>query len=476
MGLLNHKEYQKNLRVIKEIISKQSIVQSLVHNQQMPQKDLLENLLHRQQAVELQSRLAHLHNADMAHLLEALPVEERLYIWQVLPAEKSAQILMELSDPVLSMLLDSLNDQQISAILAHLDADDLAYTGDWFPRHLLEKQLQNMTDADRDWIKDAQGYDASMTGYLMTKECLLIEQDKNVDEVIAYIRGEEKLPAQTDKIFVTDKRGHLNGILPLDRLLLHQGNTIIRDIMIENFISFSPYDDSSQAAKAFERYNLVSAPVINERGRVLGRITVDVIMDYLRDSNTDDVLNMAGFKTDEDLFAPVLFSVKNRGLWLIINLLAAFLISRVIGLFETTLSEMVSLAILMPVVAAVGGNIGNQTASLIIRAITLEQINNENQFHLARKEILVNSINGCLLGLIVALFSYLFYQNISLSMVIGAAMFINLIAASIIGFMVPILLQKFNYDPAMGSSIITTAAADSMGFVIFLGLASIFLI
>jgi magnesium transporter len=250
----------------------------------------------------------------------------------------------------------------------------------------------------------------------------------------------------------------------------------VADVMMTKVVRFAPDDDASDASMAFERYDLVSAPVINARGKLLGRLTVDVVMDYLREVAGDDVLNMAGVEKPEDLFSPLMDSVKNRALWLVVNLITAFFASRVIGAFEHTIAQLVALAALMPIIASVGGNTGNQTSALIIRAISKGQITDENTKHLFHKEISVSAINGLMLGIAAGLFALVFYRDVALALVIYVAMQLTLVVAAVLGMIVPVLINKAGRDPALGSSVLLTAATDSVGFFIFLGLAALFLV
>jgi magnesium transporter len=246
--------------------------------------------------------------------------------------------------------------------------------------------------------------------------------------------------------------------------------------MARDVVKFSPDDDGNKVAQAFERYDLVSAPVINERGKLIGRLTVDIVMDYLREETTEDVLGMVGLNREEDTFASIWHSARNRGFWLFINLLSMFFVSRVIGTFEHAIAQLVALAALMPIVASVGGNIGNQTAALMIRGMSLGQITPEIMPHLIRKELGVSTLNGLALGIGVALFTYFLYSDIHLALVIATAMLLTLILSALVGLAVPIVLEKSGRDPALGSTVLLTAATDSLGFFIFLGLATVFLL
>jgi magnesium transporter len=259
-------------------------------------------------------------------------------------------------------------------------------------------------------------------------------------------------------------------------LLLGDPAAIVRDVMATDVVRFLPEDDAREAAQAFERYDLVSAPVLNERGKLMGRLTVDIVMDYIREESADEVLGLVGLSGAEDLYAPVWQSARNRWLWLSLNLITAFVASRVIGLFEDTIAQIVALAALMPIVASIGGNTGNQTTALIIRGLAMGQVDRSTTAHLLRKELGVGLLNGVMLGSLVGLFALAFYHNASLGLVIAAAVVLNLAIAALVGLAVPLALDRLGRDPALGSSVLLTATTDSMGFLIFLGLATVFLL
>ena len=466
----------ENIALVRDLLEKQKLVEAIVHERESPKKDLVESLVHRQHLVELQTKIERMHTGDIAHILEVLPLDDRLVVWHQIREQRGGDVLLEISDSVRESIIENMSREQLLAVLDQMDGDDLAYIADDIPEDVLHVRLQSLTAEDQDWLRDARQYEEDTVGFLMSNEMVVVKESATLDEAARQLRRLDELPIHNDKLFVVDRRGILKGVLSLQNILLNEPELNVAKIMATDVVKFRPDDDASEASKAFERYDLVSAPVVNERGKLIGRVTVDVVMDYIRDESTEDVLNMAGLSGEEDLFAPVFDSVKNRGFWLVINLIAAFIVSRVIGLFEGTIAQLVSLAILMPIVAAVGGNIGNQTAALIIRALTLGQINSQNTFHLVRKEVAVSILNGIMLGIVVALFAYLLYQNYALAVVIGVAMLLTMIVAAIIGLSVPIILEKTGHDPALGSSIITTATTDSMGFLIFLGLATLFLI
>ncbi len=466
----------ENIAQVRDLLNKQKLVENIVHRSQSTNQELVEDLVHRQHLVELQSLLAQLHTGDIAYILEVLPLEDRIVIWDQIKTERGGDVLLEVSDSVRKNLIEALSSDDLLKALNQMDGDDLAYIADDIPPALLLIRQETLTAEDQKWLQSARAYEEDTVGYLMSNEMVVVLETDTLDIAAQKLRSLKELPIHNDTLFVVDRRGTLKGILSLQDILLNDPALPIHNIMLTDIIKFSPNDDAGEASQAFARYDLVSAPVANERGKLIGRVTVDVVMDFIREETTEDVLNMAGISGEEDLFAPILSSARNRGLWLIVNLFAVFAISRIIGLFEATLAQIVSLAVLMPIVANIGGNIGNQTAALIIRGITLGQINSENTFYLFRKELGVSALNGTVIGLVVGLFAYVFYQNLSLAVVIAVSMFLTLVVAALLGMSVPILLDKMGRDPALGSSIITTATVDSVGFFIFLGLASIFLV
>jgi magnesium transporter len=373
--------------------------------------------------------------------------------------------LVKITEPV--VLLNALNE---------LDADDLAYIADDIPADILQQRLQSLPSKDKDWLQSSLSYTEDMVGALMGNEWVAVKETDSLEQVLQHLRGLTEFPMHNDKLFVVDRRGILKGVLSLQTLLLSNPIRKVNEVMAQDVVRFVPDDDAGEAAKAFERYDLVSAPVVNPRGKLIGRLTVDMVMDYIREESTEEVLGMAGLRGGEDLFAPVLHSARNRVLWLSINLLTAFISSRIIGIFETSISQLVALAALMPIVATVGGNTGNQTIALMIRGITSGQITPGNVRYLVRKELVIGVLNGITMGTLVGLFAYQLYGNVNLGLVITVAMLITLVLAALIGLAYPLLLQKMGRDPALGSSILLTATTDSMGFLVFLGLATVFLL
>jgi magnesium transporter len=309
----------------------------------------------------------------------------------------------------------------------------------------------------------------------MDFEMVTIREDVSLEVVLRYLRRLKELPGHTDKLFVVDQEGVLKGVLPIKRLLVNDPDKQVVDVMASDPVSFHPDDESYSAAQAFERYDLISAPVVDKGGRLIGRLTIDEMVDVIREEGESEMLNMAGLREEEDIFASVWRSLRNRWSWLAVNLVTAFIASRVIGLFEGSIEKLVALAALMPIVAGIGGNSGNQTITMIVRAMALDQITPASTKRLLRKEVTVSLCNGIIWGGVIGVVAYLLYGSWSLGVVMTAAMTLNLLLAATMGVVIPMGLERFGRDPAMGSSVMITAVTDSGGFFIFLGLATLFL-
>lgn len=466
----------QHLLLVHDLLNKQKLIENMVHQHESRKHELVESLVQRQHLAELDSKLRRLHPGDLAYILEVLPMEDRLRIWDLIQERRGGEIFLELSDAVRKSLIDTMSNEQLLQILNQLDGDDLAYIADEIEDDILQQRLQSLSAEDQNWFNSAMEFEEDTVGSLMTNEMVIIRDTDTLEQAAKHLRELHELPAHNDKLFVIDRRGILQGILTLQSILLNDPQQPVNEIMAREVVKFTPEDDASEASKAFERYDLISAPVVNQRGKLIGRLTVDMVMDYIREESTEDVLNMAGIRAEEDMFSSIMDSARNRGTWLIINLFTAFIASHVIGLFENTISQLVILATLMPIVASVGGNTGNQTTALIVRALSQGQINASNTLYMLRKEIGVSSINGLMLGCIVGLITLLFYHSMSLALVISGAMLLTLVIAAIVGLAIPLLLEKYGRDPALGSSVLLTATTDSIGFFVFLGLATLFLL
>jgi magnesium transporter len=303
-----------------------------------------------------------------------------------------------------------------------------------------------------------------------------VREDVTLEVVTRYLRRFEELPDHTDQLFVVDRDQRLKGVLPIARLVVTDLEKPVAEVMLQEFVALYPDDKAQDAAQAFERYDLVSAAVIDQAGKLVGRVTVDAVVDFIRAKSESEALAMGGLRETEDLFAPVWESLKNRWSWLAINLITAFIASRVIGVFEGSIEKLVALAALMPIVAGIGGNSGNQTTTMIVRALALGQIQVEQAKKLFAKEIAVAIANGLIWGGILGAIAYLLYSSVQLGVVMTAAMTLNLLLAAVMGVAIPIAMAKLGRDPAIGSSVMITACTDSGGFFIFLGLATLFLL
>ncbi len=424
---------------------------------------------------EMRQRLQTLHPADVAFILESLPLEQRLAIWQLVEAQRDGDILLEVSDAVRETLIEDMDSGEILAAVEPLDADELADLVEDLPTEVLPELMASLDAQQRERVQSALSYAEDEVGALMDFEMVTIREDVTLEVVLRYLRRFDALPEQTDKLFVTNQDNLLTGVLPLQRLLVHPVERTVGEIMARDVTTFHPNDDAEDAAQAFERYDLVSAPVVDAAGRLVGRLSIDAVVDQIREEGESEMLGRAGLREEEDIFASVWKSVRNRWSWLAINLVTAFLASRVIGLFEGSIEKLVALATLMPIVASIGGSSGNQTIIMIVRALALEQISPSAAIRLWRKEMGVSLINGLVWGSVIGVVAMVLYHDVALGLVMIAAMTLNLLLAAFMGVAIPMTMTRLGRDPALGSNIFLTFVTDSGGFFIFLGLASLFL-
>ena len=467
---------QVQLEKVRDLLEKFRVEKHLVDVSPGQQHELEFRLLHGQQTAELQRRLHRIHLADLGKLMESLPGQDRSTVWECLSDEQRGSVLMELDEAVAERLIAATESQQLLAALATLDADDLVALGDMLPKDILNRALELFATEQRHWVRETLTYPENKVGHLMTSDMMVVAMDSTLQSVQELLREKRELAVHTDKLMVTDERGVLCGVLCLPDILVNDPQVKVADAMKSQVVSFYPDGNADDAARAFERYDLASAPVINARGKLIGRLTVDAVMDYVRGAAEMDALNVAGVVDSEDLFAGVWDSARNRWLWLSINLVSAFVISRIIGAFEATIVQLVALASLMPIVASVAGNTGNQTTAIVIRSLAMDQIHSGNIWHLYRKELGIALLNGVVWGIIVGLFAYLFYHNLQLSLVVAVAMLLTFVLAALFGVTAPLVLERMGKDPAMGSSVILTGVTDALGFLIFLMLASALLV
>ena len=441
-----------------------------------PRRGAVERLVHTLHLAELQKLLDELHPADIAYILESLPLDQRLIVWELVKTARDGEILLEVSDAVRETLIADMDKAELVAAAGQLDADEIADLAPDLPREVIQDVFQSLSPAERERLREAMSYPEDTVGALMDFDMISIRDDVRLEVVLRYLRRLDELPDHTDQLFVVDRRAQFRGLLPVNRLLVTDPETVVGDVMVKETVRLNPDDKAQDAAAAFERYDLVSAPVVDDSGRLIGRVTVNAVVDYIREETDSDMLSAGGLREEEDLFASVWKSVKNRWTWLAVNLVTAFIASRVIGLFEHSIAQLVALAALMPIVAGISGNSGNQTITMIVRALALGQISAANARQLFLKEIGVALLNGLIWGSIVGMFAFLIYHDWQLGLVMTGAMVLALMLSAVMGVAIPLTMQKLGRDPAIGSSVMITAITDSGGFFIFLGLATLFLV
>jgi magnesium transporter len=468
-------ELQERLSQVQTLLARHKVVESLVHRQEMPRHDLVEEMVHKQHLNELRTRLDKMHPADIAYILEALPLDERLLVWELVKAERDGDILLEVSDAVRESLIANMDSKELVAAAESLDTDELADLAPDLPHGVIQDVFRSLSAEDREQLRAAMSYPEESVGSIMDFDMVTVREDVTLEAVLRYLRLFDELPDHTDQLFVVDREEHLKGVLPLNRLLVSDPDTEVGAVMQTDFIDLQPDDLAEEAAQAFERYDLVSAPVVDHEHRLIGRVTINTVVDFIREESEAEQLAQAGLKEEEDIFASVWDSVKNRWAWLALNLITAFLASRVIGAFEGSIEKLVALAALMPIVAGIGGNAGNQTITMIVRAIAIGQVQPDAIRRLLRKEASVALINGLIWGGLLGLVAWWMYGSASLGLVMSAAMILNLLLAATAGVSIPLLRQRLGADPAIGGSVLITALTDSGGFFIFLGLATLFL-
>lgn len=471
-----HTRLQESLETIVRLLERHRVLEQLAQRSEGPRRELIESLQRRQNLAELQRHLRGLHPADIAHVLEALPPDDRKTVWEQLAASPAADVFMELSAAIRSSLIEEMARERLVEVLTNLDAEDLAYVSEAIPAEVLVDVSHVLEGAERNLFDESVRYAEGSVGRLMSREWVEVRDTDTVGNALSELRTRGALPDQMNHVYVVDPRHVFHGAVPLHELLVVDPQTALTALVRDDVPAFSALDDVHDVAKAFERYDLVSAPVIDDRGKLIGRVTVGAVMDLLREEADLRALRTAGLSGDEDLFAAPWASARNRWPWLGLNLLTAFAASRVIGQYEAAIQQLAALAALMPIVASIGGNTGNQTLTLVIRGLAVDQVSSSSVRPLLRKELLVSLLNGGVWGLLVGLFAIAIYLNATLGIVMSAAVVLNLVVAAASGVLVPIALHALGRDPAHGSSVIVTFMTDAMGFFLFLGLASIFLV
>jgi magnesium transporter len=466
---------RKHLHEVIELLNKQKLEETIVQHQIMPRHTLVETLLHKQHQVALKHKLDQLHSADIAYILEALPLEQRLTVWNLVESEVDGQVLLDVSDAVRETLISHMDPEELLSATGQLDTDEIADLAPDLPEEVMQELLERLNDQNRERLRSVLAHKEDTVATLMDFGMVALRDDVTLRVVLRYLRRRGDLPDHTDKLFVVDENNVLKGVLPIKRILTTDPDMLVADAMARDAVYFHLEDEAAEAARAFERYDLLSAPVVDDEHKLQGRLGIDAIVDYIREKSDEERLAEAGLVEEEDIFSGVWKSAKNRWVWLAINLVTAFASTRVIGMFEDTIVKVVALASLMPIVAGIGGNTGNQTSMLIVRSLALGLINSSNVKRLVYKELGVGLLNGLVWGSVLGLLAYALYRDLDLGLVMAGATLLNLLVAAIMGIAIPLVRDRLGLDPAVGTSVLLTAMTDGMGFFIFLGLATLFL-
>ncbi|MBB3229375.1 magnesium transporter [Halomonas stenophila] len=420
--------------------------------------------------------IADLEPAEVALLLESLPPNERIRLWERVPQEVDGEVLLHVHDEVRSTLIDDMDHAEIVAATSGLDTTDLAEIFEDLPQLVAEDMLRSMDELQRTRLQETLAFEEDSAGRLMRTDTIAVRADVSLETVQRFLRWREAVPDNTHSLMVVDRNGLFMGVLSLARLVANDPEQAVADLMDPEVDSIQVAMKSRDVATLFQTHDLVSAPVVDDQGLLLGRIVIDDIVDVIREHSEQALMNMAGLDEEEDLFAPVLPSAKRRAVWLGINLLTAFLAAWVIGRFEDALDQLVALAVLMPIVASMGGIAGSQTLTLAIRGLALGQISRTNSNWLLRKEVGIAALNGLLWALVVAVLAVLWFGSLGIGVIIAAALVINMLAAGVAGIVIPLLLKRVGIDPALSGSVVLTTVTDVVGFMSFLGLATLFLL
>ena len=442
-------------------------------------KDLLQTItesLQQSQPEHIVEVLSAMHPAEVAHLLESLPVEEREQVWELVAPEIDGEVLLHLNDEARAALIKKMEPQELVAATESLDTDDLADILPEMPRDVIQEILLSLEHQDRERLRSVLSYPENSAGGLMDLDTVTVRADNTLDVVLRYLRRHGDIPATTDNLFVVDRDNHFLGVLPLTTLLTNDTELAVSEVMLKNIEGIPADMPAREVANRFSQRDLITAPVVSEDNRLLGRITIDDVVDVIRDEADHSLMSMAGLNEEEDMFATPITSTRRRAIWLGVNLVTALMASWVIGLFDATIEKLVALAVLMPIVASMGGIAGSQTLTLVIRGMALGQVTPGNARRLFIKEMWVGVYNGLIWAIVIAAVAGAWVDSIKLGIIIGFAIVANLIVAAVAGATIPLILRKYGADPALSGSVVLTTVTDVVGFFVFLGLATIFLI
>ena len=423
---------------------------------------------------QIKRMVSNMNPSEIAHSLESLPPQERKLLWSMIETHEEGEIISELNDEIQKELIAEISLEELIEIIADLELDEIVDILQTLPERTTENILAGMSQTDRKRIQEALVYPEDSAGGLMNTDIISVRPKHNLEVVMRYLRAQKELPQNTDQIFVVSRENVYLGSLPVSSLLVSDPTLNVRELMETETKPLQVEWSDKDVSRLFEQNDWVSAPVVDEDTKLIGRITIDDVVDVIIEDADQNILGMAGI--EEDTFAAPARAARSRILWLSINLMTAFIASMTINLFKGTIDQIVYLAILMPIVASMGGVAATQTLTIMIRGLTLQQINFNNLNWLFKREVAVSIVNGILLSILVGGITYLWFKEIIISILISAAMIINLISSAIAGIFIPIILRKFNQDPAIAGSVVVTTITDVIGFFSFLGLATIFLV
>lgn len=473
----HHRHLEQSRSQVIELLTRQAVERELLlRSEGGDRQELVEQLVARQQLAALAQRLDQFHPADIAFVLESLTREAREMAWEMVRPERRGAVLIETTEGVRRALIGGLRAEEIATLVQPLESDEIADLLADLPEETRQEVLGKLDRSEQAEVRSVLSFPDGTVGAIMYLDFISVREDASLEAVLRLLRRRKELPPDTDELIVIDRNNKLCGVLPIEKLLLSQPEQSVSEVMTREPTYFFTEDAVRDAVDSFEKYDLISTPVVNLHKQVVGRLTIDVVLDAVQERAQSEPLRQVGLSEDEDMFAPTLQSARNRWPWLALNLCTAFVASRVIGAFEGVIEQLVALATLMPIIASIGGNTGNQTMALVIRGLAMNQMGPAQLRVLLGKELAIAAINGAVWGAALAMVTLLLYHEFALALVIGVAMLLELVLAASAGLVIPVLLQRFGRDPVMGSSVILTAVTDSMGFFIFLGLAAAVLV
>tara|TARA_B100001059_G_scaffold228308_1_gene259218 strand:- start:808 stop:2151 length:1344 start_codon:yes stop_codon:yes gene_type:complete len=422
---------------------------------------------------QIRRLLSNMSSSEIAHALESSPPKQRNLLFSLLKTEEEGDVLFELGEEIQQDLISNISNEELTEAVKKLELDEIVDILQNLPEERMEKILSNMSKVDRKRIEMGLTFPENTAGGLLNTDVISVRPYNSINEVISYLRDLGELPENTDKIFVVNDTNEYLGELSISEIITSNPSMIVREIMKTELHPININLDDKEVATLFERNDLISSSVIDDDNKLIGRITIDDVVDVIREDADQNLLGMAGVA--EDTFAPPGRAAKSRVFWLSMNLVTAFIAASTINIFQDVIDKFVYLAILMPIVASMGGVAATQTLTIVLRGLTLEQINSSNIKWLFKRELAVSILNGIVLSILVGVITYAWFQELAISLLISCALVINLISSVIAGILVPLILRKLKQDPAIGGSVVVTTVTDVIGFISFLGLATIYL-